>query len=207
VRSNAQRAALHSAHHCTAPSTSLRTALHCQRCTVRNIVPPPPASPLALHSAQHYTAPSTTLHRAQRAKTRPIAASEPSIYSAQPYTVPSATQCSALHSASLRPALHCAQCFTARSVAQCAALYSPPPPPPGPPPEPCIARTIAQRPALHCTEHSEPRQGRSQQANQARCAQGVCCVFFVRLAPMKTVVRTPELAPCAKKDSVLYSAH
>jgi hypothetical protein len=80
ARRATQCAVLHSAQRCTAPSTSLRTALHCQRCTVRNIVPPHPASPLALHSAQHYTAPSTTLHRAQRAKTRPIAASEPSIY-------------------------------------------------------------------------------------------------------------------------------
>ena len=72
ARSAAQRAALHSAQRFTAPSASLRKALHsAQHCT-----PPPPA----LHSAQHYTAPSTTLHRAQRAKTRPIAASEPSIY-------------------------------------------------------------------------------------------------------------------------------
>ena len=70
-------------------------------------------------------------------------------------------------------ALHCAQRFTA------ATAYT--------------ARSIAQRPALHCTEHSEPRQGRSQQANQASCAKGVCCVFFVRLAPMKTAVGTPEL--------------
>ena len=58
--------------------------------------------------------------------------------------------------------------------------------------------SIAQRPALHCTEHSEPRQGRSQHANEASCAKGVSCVFFVRLAPMKIVLRTPELAPCAK---------
>ena len=89
-----QRAALHSAQRYTvasatqrytAPSASLRPALHCaQRYTARSLVqcaelysaPPPPA----LHSAQHCTAPSTTLHRAQRAKTRPIAASEPSIY-------------------------------------------------------------------------------------------------------------------------------
>jgi len=45
-----------------------------------------------------------------------------------------------------------------------------------------IAQRPAQRPALHCTEHSEPRQGRSQQANQASCAKGVCCIFFVRSA-------------------------
>ena len=78
VRIAAQRAVLHSAPRYRAPSASLRPALHCaKRCTVRSIVPPPPP---ALHSAQHYTAPSTTLHRAQRAKTRPIAASEPSIY-------------------------------------------------------------------------------------------------------------------------------
>ena len=51
---------------------------------------------------------------------------------------------------------------------------------------------------------SEPRQSRPQQANQAGCAKGVCCFFFVRLAPMKNLVGTPELAPCASKDLVLY---
>ena len=116
------------------------------------------------------------------------------LHSAQHYTAHSTTQRAALHSAQRytapsathRPWLHCAQRYTSRSVVQCAVLYSAPLPP-----------SITQRPALHCTEHSEPRQGRSQQANQAGCAKGVCCVFFVRLAPMKTVVRTPELAPCA----------
>ena len=77
VRSATQCAAMHSAQHCIARTIAQRPALHCAQ---RFIVPPHPASPLALHSAQHYTAPSTTLHRAQRAKTRPIAASEPSIY-------------------------------------------------------------------------------------------------------------------------------
>ena len=62
-----------------------------------------------------------------------------------------------------------------------------------PPPKRCIARSIAQRPALRGTEHSEPRQGRMQQPNH-RFRKGGCCVFFVRLAPMKTVLRTPELA-------------
>ena len=81
-----QRAALHSAQRhtvlsatqrFTAPSASLRPALHCaQRRTALYSPPSPP--PRALHSAQHCTAPSITLHRAQRAKTRPIAASEPS---------------------------------------------------------------------------------------------------------------------------------
>ena len=52
-----QRAPLHSAQCFKAHSASLRTSLH---------------------SAQHYTAPSKALHPAQRAKTRPIAASEPS---------------------------------------------------------------------------------------------------------------------------------
>ena len=61
-----QRAALHSAPQ--------RPAL---RCAVRSIIQPPPPPP-ALHSAQHCTAPSKALHPAQRAKTRPIAASEPS---------------------------------------------------------------------------------------------------------------------------------
>ena len=53
-------------------------------------------------------------------------------------------------------ALHSVQRFTAHSVAQ------------RPPPS-----SIAQRPALHCTEHSEPRQGQMQQPNQAGCAKGV----------------------------------
>ena len=113
VRSATQCTAMHIAQRCTVPSASLRTSLHsAHRCTVRSIVHPPPP---ALHSAQHCTAPSTTLHRAQRAKTRPIAASEPGIYSAQPCTVPSATQCPALHSATQRPALHCAQRYSAPS--------------------------------------------------------------------------------------------
>ena len=50
-------------------------ALHsAQRCVAQCAYCPPPA----LHSAQHCTAPSKALHPAQRAKTRPIAASEPS---------------------------------------------------------------------------------------------------------------------------------
>ena len=87
VRSATQCAAMHSAQHCIARTIAQRPALHCAQRFIASVVqcatlypPPPPASPLALHSAQHYTAPSTTLHRAQRAKTRPIAASEPSIY-------------------------------------------------------------------------------------------------------------------------------
>ena len=71
ARSAAQREALHSVHCYTSPSASLRTTLH----SALYCTPPPPP---ALHSAQHCTAPSTTLHRAQRAKTRPIAASESS---------------------------------------------------------------------------------------------------------------------------------
>ena len=50
------------------------SAAHIQRAALHS------AQHAALHSAQHCTAPSTTLHRAQRAKTRLIAASEPSIY-------------------------------------------------------------------------------------------------------------------------------
>ena len=48
MHSAAQRPALHSAQRYTAPSASLRTTLHCQRCTVRNIVPPPPPRPAPL---------------------------------------------------------------------------------------------------------------------------------------------------------------
>jgi len=74
AHSDSQRPAPHSAQRFTAPSASLRTALHsAQHCT-------PPLPPPALHNAQHFTAPNTILHRAQRAKTRPIATSEPSIY-------------------------------------------------------------------------------------------------------------------------------
>ena len=80
---SAQRAALHSAQRFTARSASQRPALHCaQRFTAPSVAQCAtlynPSSPLppALHSAQHCTAPSTTLHRAQRAKTRPNAATE-----------------------------------------------------------------------------------------------------------------------------------
>ena len=120
TRTATQRAALHSAQRCTARSAQQRSVLHstifaalysAQHCTA----PPPPP---ALHSANHRTAPSITLHRAQRAKTRPNAATEPS-----------------------------------------------------------------------------------------RLRKGGLLRYLVRLAPMKTAVRTPELAPCAKKGSVLYSAH
>ena len=84
MRCAAQFVALHSVQRWTALGATQRPALHCaQRFTAHSVIqcaafytPPPPA----LHSAQHYTAPSTTLHQAQRAKTRPIAASEPSIY-------------------------------------------------------------------------------------------------------------------------------
>ena len=185
---------MHSAQRFTAHSASLPALYSAQHCTH------PPASPPALHSAQHCTAPSTTLHRAQRAKTRPIAASEPSIYSAQPYTVPSATQCPALHSASLRPALHCAQCFTAPSATLRAASHSAQHCTAPPPLQHCTARSITQRPALHCTEHSEPRQGRSQQANQAYTSGGIflsafngCCAQTVRVRVSLANSRTRAL--------------
>ena len=80
VRSAIQCAAMHSAQHFTAPSASLRRTLYCaQRCTVRSIVHPP--NPV-LHSAQHCSATSITQHRAQRAKTRPNAATEPPLAAA-----------------------------------------------------------------------------------------------------------------------------
>ena len=146
-----------------------------------------------LRSVQRSTASAATIRNASQgvcacicfqrsAHTARTAVQCEALHSAQRCTSPSAVQC---------PALHCAQRYTAPSVAQCAAFYSPPLS------EPCIARSIIHRPALHCTEHSEPRQGRMQQPNH-RLHKGGCCVFFVRLAPMKTAVRTPELAPCAK---------
>ena len=66
ARSATQCPALHSAQRFTAPSASLCPAQHCAH-----------TAPRALHSAQHYPTPSITLHRAQRAKTRPNAATEP----------------------------------------------------------------------------------------------------------------------------------
>ena len=58
----------------SAPQLHSATQRPALRCAVRSIVQPPPA----LYSAQHCTAPSKALHPAQRAKTRPIAASKPS---------------------------------------------------------------------------------------------------------------------------------
>jgi hypothetical protein len=104
------------------------------------------------------------------------------IYSAHRYTVRSAAQRAVLHSAprytapsaSLRPALHCAKR--------------------------CTAHSITQRPTLHCTEHSEPRQGRSQQANQAYTSGGIflsafngCCAQTVRVRVSLANSRTRAL--------------
>ena len=125
------------------------------------------------------------LHSAQRCTAR-SAAQRAALHSAPRYTARRATaQRFTAPSASLRSALHCAKRFTAQSVALRKALHSAQHCTP-PPLQRCTARSITQRPALHCTEHSEPRQGRSQQANQAGCAKGVCCAFFVRFAPLKT---------------------
>ena len=156
-----------------------------QHCTARSIAQRP-----ALHCTEHSEPRQGRSQRANQAYTERSAKQYPALHSAQRYTALHSAQRFTAPSASLRPALHCAQRYTAPSVAQCATLY--------PPPEPCIARSIAQRPALHCTEHSEPRQGRMQQPNH-RLRKGGSCVFFV--------VRTPDLAPCAKRSSVQYSAH
>jgi len=75
---SAQR--IYSAQRYTARSATQRPALYItQRFTARSVAQCAPyysPRPPALHSAQHCTAPSTTLYRAQRAKTRPIAAAK-----------------------------------------------------------------------------------------------------------------------------------
>ena len=140
---SAQR--IYSAQCCTARSAAQRWALHsAQRFTAHSVAqcaalyPPAPSSTAqraTLHSAQHYTAPSTASQdKAIRSK-RTEHIQRAALNSAQRFS---------------------AQRYTARSVVQCAALYSPPP-------ARCIARSIALHRALHCTEHSEPRQGRMQQ--------------------------------------------
>jgi len=60
----------------------------------------------------------------------------------------------------------------------------------------------AQRAALHSAQHytapSTASQDKADRSKQTKpVAQRGFVVFFVRLAPMKTVVRTPELDPCA----------
>ena len=183
ARSTTLRPALHSAQHCTLPSATL----HRQHGTAfRARGSKPFAESRAQRQAgvrrsvQRSTASAATTRNASEslragicfqhsAYTARSATLRPALHIAQHYTARCATHFTALHyahrytapSATLRPALHCAQR--------------------------CTARSITQRPALHCTEHSEPRQGRMQQPNQAGCAKGGCCVFFV--------VRTPELAP------------
>ena len=196
ARRATQCAVLHSVQQCTAPSTSLRTALHCQRCTVRNIVHPAPPSGgsraqrkfagEAERSGKRGYCAAFNESTASAATTRNASQGVRACicFQRSAYTARTATQRIALHSAQCctarratqRPALHCAQRFTAPSAtlrpASHSAHYC------TPRPEPCIARSIAQRPALHCTEHSEPRQGRMQQPNH-RLRKGGCCVFFV----------------------------
>ena len=137
-KSDAQRAALHSAHHYTAPSASLHTALHCQRCTVRNIVHHAPSQEEAERSEKRGLGggsprqPNQALRRRSRAQRqagvlRSLQRSTASndlkrfirfarlhllsaqrIYSAHRYIARSATECAVLHSAQRCTALHSA---------------------------------------------------------------------------------------------------
>ena len=123
-------------------SASLRTALHCQRCTVRNIVhpAPPPSQEEAERSGSSQEKPSAAASggTAQRStKALPVQQRLEALHKV--YAL--AFAFSAAHIQ--RAPLHSAQSYTVRSATQCAAMHSA---------QHCIARTIAQRPALHCAQ-------------------------------------------------------
>ena len=66
----------------------------------------------------------------------------------------------------------------------------------------CTARSITQRPALHYTEHSEPRQGRSQQANQAYTARSATQCPALHSAQRYTALHSATQRPalhCAQR--------
>ena len=176
-------AALRSAQHCTAPhpSAAQRAPLHSAH-TARSISQRP-----APHCTEHSEPRQGRSQQANQAYTARSATQRAALHSTQRYTAPSA---------SLRPALHCAQRFTAPSATLRTALHSAqhctaPPPPALHSAQHCTAPSTT----LHRAQRAKTRPNAATEPSRLR--KGGCCVFFVRLAPMRTVVRTPELAPCA----------
>ena len=156
---SAQR--IYSAQRYTARSATLRPALHsAQRYTARSIAQCP-----ALHCTANITKRSV-LEAGSPSQEKPSAAASGG--TAQRSTkhcqcsndTKCFPRCARLHLLSVQR-IYSAQRYTARSIAQRAALHSA---------KRYTAPSASLCLALHYIEHSELRQGRSQQANQAGCA-------------------------------------